>query len=98
MSINNVNNVTIIPCDSEKFARNILRKKTYTSMNGKEYKFGGVLVDPPRAGLDSITRNLIVNYHDIIYISCNPQALARDLEEVFFTLFHILYYFNFHFF
>ena len=82
MSLNNVTNVSIIPCDSEKFARNILQKKKYVNRNGVEYKFGGVLVDPPRCGLDSITRHLVTNYDDIIYISCNPDALARDLEEV----------------
>ncbi|HIE44686.1 MAG TPA: hypothetical protein EYP87_00590, partial [Flavobacteriaceae bacterium] len=41
-----------------------------------------VLVDPPRAGLDIGTIELIANIKHIIYISCNPETLARDLETL----------------
>jgi tRNA/tmRNA/rRNA uracil-C5-methylase (TrmA/RlmC/RlmD family) len=83
LSLNDISNVTIIKCDSGEFARKILRNRSYAGKDGTEYRFGGVLVDPPRAGLDVLTRRLVKNYHDIIYISCNPEALARDLSEVF---------------
>jgi tRNA (uracil-5-)-methyltransferase len=82
LSANQIGNVAIIPCDSGRFARNILRNKCYRTKQGEEYKFGGVLVDPPRAGLDPLTRTLVRNYDEIIYISCNPEALASDLTEV----------------
>ena len=39
-----------------------------------------VFVDPPRAGLDSASLDLIKNFKNIIYISCNPQTLFRDLK------------------
>lgn len=41
-----------------------------------------VFVDPPRKGLDSNTINLLKNLkpEKVIYISCNPATLARDLE------------------
>mmetsp|Transcript_32021 Transcript_32021/g.68224 ORF Transcript_32021/g.68224 Transcript_32021/m.68224 type:complete len:516 (-) Transcript_32021:44-1591(-) len=38
-----------------------------------------VLVDPPRAGLDGDTLAAVQNFQDVLYISCNPAALARDL-------------------
>ena len=82
LALNSISNVTIIPCDSGEFARKILRNRSFIGKDGTEYRFGGVLVDPPRAGLDELTRRLIKNYHDIIYISCNPEALARDISEV----------------
>jgi tRNA (uracil-5-)-methyltransferase len=41
-----------------------------------------VLVDPPRAGLDEGTTGLISDMEHIIYISCNPETLARDLEQL----------------
>ena len=53
--------------------------------NTVEYKFGTVLVDPPRSGLDELTTKLIVNYNNILYISCNPVSLVRDLEQVIVT-------------
>ncbi|MCM8831958.1 MAG: 23S rRNA (uracil-5-)-methyltransferase RumA, partial [Candidatus Omnitrophica bacterium] len=42
-----------------------------------------IIVDPPRGGLSSkiikkISKNRIPN---IIYVSCNPSTLARDLKE-----------------
>ena len=39
-----------------------------------------VLVDPPRAGLDAGTCALISQFQKIIYISCNPETLARDVD------------------
>jgi tRNA (uracil-5-)-methyltransferase len=41
-----------------------------------------VLVDPPRAGLDSATVQLVSRFNDIIYISCNPQTLAENLQQL----------------
>jgi tRNA (uracil-5-)-methyltransferase len=48
----------------------------------EHYDFRCVLVDPPRAGLDEGTIGLISGMEYIIYISCNPQTLARDLETL----------------
>jgi len=43
-----------------------------------------IIVDPPRAGLDSKTREYIkkINPKEIIYVSCDPITLARDLKEL----------------
>lgn len=47
-----------------------------------EYNFEAVIVDPPRAGLDSKTIQAISQYPFIIYISCNPDRLLENLTEV----------------
>jgi len=41
-----------------------------------------VLVDPPRAGLDEGTRALVSRFSRIAYISCNPETLSRDLQQL----------------
>jgi tRNA/tmRNA/rRNA uracil-C5-methylase (TrmA/RlmC/RlmD family) len=46
------------------------------------FSFGAVLVDPPRCGLDKLTLSLIANYAHIMYISCCPDSLMRDLTSV----------------
>ena len=40
-----------------------------------------VLVDPPRAGLDDLTRALLLDprFKRAVYVSCNPVTLKRDL-------------------
>ncbi len=44
-----------------------------------EFNFSTVFVDPPRAGLDLATTELVSRFPHIIYISCNPETLKRDL-------------------
>ena len=43
-----------------------------------------VFVDPPRRGLDDVTiENLNkLNLDKIVYISCNPATLVRDLVKL----------------
>lgn len=45
-------------------------------------RYDTILVDPPRAGLsDAFTRALITHAPSkIVYVSCNPETLARDLS------------------
>jgi len=46
------------------------------------FRFGAVLVDPPRCGLDKLTLSLVSGYNHILYISCSPESLMRDLKAV----------------
>lgn len=41
-----------------------------------------IFVDPPRSGLDEKTIQTIlkINPHKVVYISCNPETLARDIQ------------------
>lgn len=43
-----------------------------------------VIVDPPRAGLDEKTRKYLkeINSKEIIYVSCDPVTLARDIKDL----------------
>ena len=49
----------------------------------KEKQIDAVTVDPPRAGLDKEVVKTIANagIEKIVYISCNPQTLARDIKR-----------------
>lgn len=43
--------------------------------------FDVVVVDPPRTGLGSLAKHLLsTNANRIIYVSCNPSTLAKDLK------------------
>ncbi len=47
-------------------------------------KIDFIIVDPPRKGLDKNTINFLKNQkvESIIYISCDPMTLARDLKDL----------------
>jgi 23S rRNA (uracil1939-C5)-methyltransferase len=52
----------------------------YLSENKKS--FDAIVVDPPRAGLDKTLTSKILELEipTVIYISCNPVTLARDVS------------------
>ncbi|MDI7190469.1 23S rRNA (uracil(1939)-C(5))-methyltransferase RlmD [Leptospira santarosai] len=43
-----------------------------------------VILDPPREGLDSDTKRILINskISRILYVSCNPETLLRDAVEL----------------
>ena len=47
-------------------------------------EYDTVVVDPPRSGMDEETiKNIAtINPHKIVYISCNPSTLARDILKL----------------
>ena len=71
--LNNIKNIEFYAGDVEKVLPEILNKE--------KIKPGIVFVDPPRKGLDKNTINILLELEtkQIIYISCNPATLARDI-------------------
>jgi tRNA (uracil-5-)-methyltransferase len=45
-----------------------------------QYDLQTILVDPPRAGLDEHTVQMTATFPNILYISCNPETLAQNLQ------------------
>ncbi len=89
--LNGVENIEFIRLSSEEMTQALNREREFRRLKNIDldsYNFSTVLVDPPRAGLDSATIELISKIDNIIYISCNPKTLARDLEEL--TLTHTI--------
>ncbi len=50
--------------------------------SGDKARFESIIVDPPRAGLDPEVIKAIAqaNLNQVIYLSCNPMTLARDIK------------------
>ena len=74
--INNIRNIKFYCGDVEKVLDEIVNKE--------QVKPNVIFVDPPRKGLDKTTICNILNYlpEKIIYISCNPATLVRDLKQL----------------
>ncbi len=83
--LNTIENITFVRLASEEMTEALNEQREFNRLKEidlKSYDFSTVLVDPPRAGLDEGTIELISNIDNIIYISCNPETLARDLETL----------------
>ena len=68
--LNNINNIEFYAGDVGKI------------LNKNNYKPDIIIVDPPRAGLDSLALAQILNIRPkkLVYVSCDLMTLARDLK------------------
>ena len=74
--INNIENTEFIAGDVEKVLSNLIdNKKVIPDI---------IMVDPPRRGLDNTSVENIkkVSPKKLVYISCNPATLMRDLAKL----------------
>ena len=73
LKINNINNVEFIEGDVEIAFDDFIKRGI---------KIDAVIVDPPRKGLDNKTIENLINTKPkkIVYVSCNPATLVRDLH------------------
>jgi 23S rRNA (uracil1939-C5)-methyltransferase len=76
--LNGITNVEFIADDLQKGLKPLLERKQKADV---------IVLDPPRAGatLKTLERILAFVPRKIVYVSCNPSTLARDLK--FFHLF-----------
>ena len=70
--INHAKNVSFICEDAGKALTSIVKEK----------RVDALVVDPPRSGLDDVMKNTILEskIRTVIYVSCNPATLAKDLK------------------
>jgi tRNA (uracil-5-)-methyltransferase len=90
--LNEIDNITFARLSSAEMTQALEGKRIFNRLKEIDlhrYHFSTVLVDPPRSGLDMETIMLIGNIDYIIYISCNPDTLARDLVTLS-TTHHVL--------
>ena len=83
--LNNISNISFIRLNAYETAQALAKTREFRRLkdiNLEIYNFSTILVDPPRAGLDEYSINLAKEFKNIVYISCNPQTLARDLETL----------------
>ena len=84
-ALNNIQNINFIRMSSEEFVEALNEVRAFNRLKNidlKSYDFDTIFMDPPRSGLDDTTRALAKNFPNIIYISCNPETLHRDLQEL----------------
>jgi len=82
---NNLDNINIVRMSSEEFSQAMNNERKFRRLEGFDltaYNYDTVLVDPPRAGLDPDSLELVSRFNQIIYISCNPHTLHDNLATL----------------
>ena len=86
IAMNGMNNVQVVKMASEDVSAALNGDaelpKSLQQAGVKELSPAVVLVDPPRAGLDDATVELIRKVDGILYISCNPLTLKANLDAL----------------
>ena len=84
ISQQNIKNIFYARLSAEEVSE-LFEGRIFNRMKGidiNDFNFSHILVDPPRAGLDSNVINLIKNFKNIIYISCNYETYIRDIYKL----------------
>lgn len=83
MLLNDVSNIEFVRMSVEEFVEALDGVREFRRMKEidiKEYSINSIFVDPPRSGMDGASCRFSARYKHILYISCNPETLVRDLE------------------
>ncbi len=84
---NQIDNIAIARLSAEEFteayqANREFRRLLEANIDIKQYDFSTIFVDPPRAGVDDETLQLVASFENILYISCNPNTLHQNLQTL----------------
>ena len=82
MALNGVGNIEFVRMAVEEFTQALDGVREFRRMKDidiNEYNINSIFVDPPRSGMDEDTCKFCARYEHILYISCNPETLVRDL-------------------
>lgn len=82
---NGINSIELVRLSAEELTQALngvreFRRLAHIQLN--DYHFGTVFVDPPRAGMDPDTCELVRRFERILYISCNPETLAENIRQL----------------
>ncbi len=83
-AINNAKeNIILNKIDNVEFVLGDVEKALDDLVNKKKISADVVMIDPPRKGMDnkSIENLLKIKPKKIVYISCNPSTLIRDISK-----------------
>ncbi|GHV09186.1 tRNA/tmRNA (uracil-C(5))-methyltransferase [Campylobacterota bacterium] len=82
---NHSKNISFVRMNANEFSDALRKVREFNRLKEIDldsYHFKTALVDPPRAGLDLGSLEIISQIDSIIYISCNPISLAENLQTL----------------
>jgi len=83
MELNAVVNIDFVRLSAEEFTQALDGGREFRRLEGlrvDDYHLKTLFVDPPRSGLGEEPCAFASRFDNLLYISCNPETLLRDLE------------------
>ncbi len=83
MQLGDVVNIEFVRMSVEEFTQALDGVREFRRMKEidiSSYDINAIFVDPPRSGMDEQSCRFASRYKHILYISCNPETLVRDLN------------------
>lgn len=83
MELNQVDNIHFVRLSAEEFTQALDKTRVFKRIDGEnfgDYQLKTLFVDPPRSGLGTEPCAFAQRFDNLLYISCNPDTLLRDLE------------------
>jgi tRNA (uracil-5-)-methyltransferase len=83
MNLNGVENIEFVRMSVEDFVQALDGVREFRRMKEidmESYSLESIFVDPPRSGMDEESCKFAARHTNILYISCNPETLQRDLK------------------
>ena len=85
--LNGVLNLELVRLSAEEVGQALSGEREFRRLRDlhkplPEFHFNTVFLDPPRAGLDASTERLVARFDRILYVSCNPDTLLKNLEHI----------------
>ncbi len=84
---NGCENIAIARLSAEEFTQaftgqRAFKRLAHDNIDVRDYEVSSIFVDPPRAGVDEQTLQLMQQFDNILYISCNPDTLWDNLQTL----------------
>lgn len=83
MELNGVSNIDFVRLSAEEFTLALDGNREFRRLEGldvQQYTLKTLFVDPPRSGLGDEPCAFAARFDHLLYISCNPETLLRDLK------------------
>jgi len=83
MRANGVDNIVVARLSAEELSDALDGGRAYKRLKEVDlstYDMRTILVDPPRAGMGERVSTFCSRFDRVVYISCNPETMARDCE------------------
>jgi tRNA (uracil-5-)-methyltransferase len=85
IAANKRSNITLARLAAEEVTQAFDKVRTFNRLKDihlDDFDFSTVFVDPPRSGLDENTVELVRRFDNIVYISCNPDTLYKNIQAL----------------